>query len=141
MYESKKYANWDEQLEFRVRIENSIYFFKYKNNLKNHKNNLILKIYSLPLIDFLVWKPILKRKTEASWTVVRAISSCSFVNCSPGGAVTYPDIYIFHRFLGVNTPYFRQVFIRKPKARNFFPGFHDAQSHSTNNNVNFNHFC
>ena len=32
---------------------------------------------ALPRSDFLVWKPTLKRKAEASWTVVRLISSPS----------------------------------------------------------------
>ena len=35
---------------------------------------------ALPRSDFLVWKPTLKRKAEASWTVVRLISSPSARN-------------------------------------------------------------
>ena len=32
---------------------------------------------AFPLRDFLVWNPTLKRKEEASWTVVRLMSSPS----------------------------------------------------------------
>merc|ERR1719350_1171274 len=43
---------------------------------------------AFPLSDFLVWKPTLKRKEEASWTVVRLMSSPSLDSFSPCPTVT-----------------------------------------------------
>ena len=62
---------WRAAIDFVLFIE-----FELDTNLRCC-DRISYQSVALPRSDFLVWKPTLKRKAEASWTVVRLISSPS----------------------------------------------------------------
>ena len=68
-----EHLNMGCQRWWRVAID---FVFEKDTNLRCC-DRISYQSVALPRSDFLVWKPTLKRKAEASWTVVRLISSPS----------------------------------------------------------------